>query len=675
MLMGIDGAVRTGQSGRLSRGGSSQLPRHTSSSHLPPRYPGQTRHTRQPEHQGKLVLLFSILIIGSCTVVLQHKLFLPIDSKTSDPQLHRKHLRAENQDLREQFTSHKLSALHSSYSLSAIQNATSKLQAAVKEIKRQQGKQQHIIQIAADNDIQLIEASPLPDPPVTHSPTQTPSPSPLTLDQLDVNNSAGAFHIQNKLDPTEDFSATGLDKKRRLVKEAAVHSWKAYEEHAWGMDELQPITQDGRESLGGIGATIVDSLDTLWLMGLDDEFSRAREWVSTSLKCNSSRRISLFETNIRVVGGLIGAFELTADHMFLDKAVECVNLMLPVFHTSSSGIPNNQVTLKQTGKKTPRLHGSLVSLAEYGSFGVEFYALTQRTGNASYAEAAENIYRWLHERFPGQGLLPTRLNRNRGTFTGMKTYTLGAMADSYYEYLLKMWLLKGQKDEMYRSMWENSMDEMMTKLMNVSVGGLLYVGLIQQNTMFMPRLEHLTCYLPGNLALGVAYGAVNGSKADHYMAVAKNLTYSCWQMYERMPVGLAPEMVWFHPTDDMQAGSNANQLRPEVLESFFYMWRFTGDVVYQQWAWQIFLAFEKFSKVESGYAGLEDVMAVPPVHDNVMQSFWLAETLKYLYLLFSPPDLLPLDKWLLSTEAHPISLQPSLRSSLKPASEHIVPLV
>ncbi len=93
------------------------------------------------------------------------------------------------------------------------------------------------------------------------------------------------------------------------------------------------------------------------------------------------------------------------------------------------------------------------------------------------------------------------------------------------------------QDEMYRSMWENSMDEMMTKLMNVSVGGLLYVGPIQQNTMFMPRLEHLTCYLPGNLALGVAFGAVNGSKADHYMTVAKNLTYSCWQMYERMPVG------------------------------------------------------------------------------------------------------------------------------------------
>lgn len=95
------------------------------------------------------------------------------------------------------------------------------------------------------------------------------------------------------------------------------------------------------------------------------------------------------------------------------------------------------------------------------------------------------------------------------------------------------------QDEMYRAMWENSMDEMMAKLMGVSVSGLLYVGILQSSTipLLQPKLEHLTCFLPGNLALGVAYGAVNGSKAGLYMDVAKNLTYSCWQMYERMPTG------------------------------------------------------------------------------------------------------------------------------------------
>lgn len=64
-------------------------------------------------------------------------------------------------------------------------------------------------------------------------------------------------------------------------------------------------------------------------------------------------------------------------------------------------------------------------------------------------------------------------------------------------------------------------------------------------------------------------------------------------------------MVWFHPTEDMQAGPIGNQLRPEVLESLFYMWRFTGESMYQQWAWRIFQSFEKYSKVEGGYAGLE----------------------------------------------------------------------
>ncbi|KAL3135602.1 hypothetical protein ABBQ38_006083 [Trebouxia sp. C0009 RCD-2024] len=334
------------------------------------------------------------------------------------------------------------------------------------------------------------------------------------------------------------------------------------------------------------------------------------------------------------------------------------------------------VTLRTTEKK-PRTYNSLVSLAEYGSFGVEFLTLSDRTGNATYATSAEAIYRWLNKTFPGQGLMPIRLNRRKGNFAGMKTYTVGANADSYYEYLLKMWLLKQQKDEMYRAMWENSMDEMMAKLMGVSVSGLLYVGILQSSTipLLQPKLEHLTCFLPGNLALGVAYGAVNGSKAGLYMDVAKNLTYSCWQMYERMPTGLAPEMVTFHPEDDMQAGTVGNQLRPEVVESLFYMWRFTGDVRYQQWAWRIFLSFEKYSKVESGYAGLEDMTEVPPGHDNIMQSFWLAETLKYLFLLFSPPDVLPLDEWLFNTEAHPVRLRPPLRALFRPAVQHIVPLV
>ena len=90
---------------------------------------------------------------------------------------------------------------------------------------------------------------------------------------------------------------------------------------------------------------------------------------------------------------------------------------------------------------------------------------------------------------------------------------------------------------MYRVMWVRAMDDTISRLVDHSVGGLTFVGSLQQNDVFMPHLEHLTCFLPGNIALGVAFGAVTGPKADLYMELAQNVTYTCWQMYDRMPSG------------------------------------------------------------------------------------------------------------------------------------------
>ena len=139
-------------------------------------------------------------------------------------------------------------------------------------LKKRQNRDQHIINIVADSNKQLIATSP------TATPISSPVLvlSPPNLNWLDDNtNNAASFETPIKQLPDEDFSANELDKKRRLVIEAAVHSWSGYEEHAWGLDELQPLTQDGKETLGGLGATIVDSLDTLWLMGLKEEFGRS----------------------------------------------------------------------------------------------------------------------------------------------------------------------------------------------------------------------------------------------------------------------------------------------------------------------------------------------------------------------------------------------------------------
>eukprot|EP00884_Botryococcus_braunii_P021697 jgi/Botrbrau1/8210/Bobra.0392s0008.1 len=171
-------------------------------------------------------------------------------------------------------------------------------------------------------------------------------------------------------------------------------------------------------------------------------------------------------------------------------------------------------------------------------------------------------------------------------------------------------------------------------------------------------MDHLACFVPAMLALGAHAGAVQGERYNLYMTLARNLTRTCWEMYNQMPTGLSPEFVEFPEGDGMRAGARAkhNLLRPEALEAMYILWRVTGESRYREWGWQMFSAFLRWCKVEEGFAGLKDVTVVPPQNDDTMQSFWLAETLKYSFLLFGPADVLPLSDWVLNTEAHPLRI-------------------
>lgn len=111
------------------------------------------------------------------------------------------------------------------------------------------------------------------------------------------------------------------NEKQQAVVEMFRHAWKGYTQFAWGQDELLPLTKKGTSSYG-MGMTIIDSLDTMWLMGLTEEFQKARDWIAHSLDIvGSHRTVSLFETTIRVLGGLLAAYHLSQDEIFLQKAV------------------------------------------------------------------------------------------------------------------------------------------------------------------------------------------------------------------------------------------------------------------------------------------------------------------------------------------------------------------
>ncbi|CAD6259696.1 unnamed protein product [Miscanthus lutarioriparius] len=443
------------------------------------------------------------------------------------------------------------------------------------------------------------------------------------------------------------------NERREKVKEAMLHAWNSYVKYAWGMDELQPQSKNGINSFGGLGATLVDSLDTLYIMGLKDEFQKARDWVAESLDFDKDYDASVFETTIRVVGGLLSAYDLSGDKVFLDKAKDITDRLLPAWDTTS-GIPYNRINLAHGRAHNHGWTNGDSILADSGTEQLEFIALSQRTGDPKYQQKAENVITQLQKIYPSDGLLPIYINPHSGT-ASYSTITFGAMGDSFYEYLLKVWV-QGNKTEHvkhYRQMWETSMEGLLSLTKKTTPSNYYYIC-EKNGGSLSDKMDELACFAPGMLALGASgYGP---EKSEQIMNLAKELARTCYNFYQTTPTKLAGENYFFHIGQDMSVGTSWNILRPETVESLMYLWRLTGNKTYQDWGWDIFQAFEKNSRIESGYVGLRDVNTGEK--DNMMQSFFLAETLKYLYLLFSPPSVISFDEWVFNTEAHPLRIVP-----------------
>ncbi|GAB4849953.1 mannosyl-oligosaccharide alpha-1,2-mannosidase [Ancistrocladus abbreviatus] len=469
-------------------------------------------------------------------------------------------------------------------------------------------------------------------------------------------------NIHGAVGGRKDVPDDPIDMERReKVKEAMLHAWTSYEKYAWGQDELQPQSRSGVNSFGGLGATLVDSLDTLYIMGLNEQFQRAREWVANSLDFNKDYDASVFETTIRVVGGLLSAYDLSLDKVFLEKAADIADRLLPAWD-SPSGVPYNIINLAHGRPHNPGWTGGDSILADSGTEQLEFIALSQRTGDPKYQQKVENVITVLNKTFPADGLLPIYINPESGT-TSRAIITFGAMGDSFYEYLLKAWV-QGNKTaavKHYREMWEISIKGLLSLVRRTTPSSYAY--LCEKNGNFLnDKMDELACFVPGMLVLGLSgYGPGDSEKI---LLLAEELAWTCYNFYQSTPTKLAGENYFFHSGQDMSVGTSWNILRPETVESLFYLWRLTGNKTYQEWGWNIFQAFEKNSRVESGYVGLKDVNT--GVKDNMMQSFFLAETLKYLYLLFSPPTVIPLDEWVFNTEAHPLRIVTRHKNSEQP---------
>ncbi|KAK3543414.1 hypothetical protein QTP70_020434 [Hemibagrus guttatus] len=453
-----------------------------------------------------------------------------------------------------------------------------------------------------------------------------------------------------------------VKEKRDKIREDRVypmmkHAWDSYRQYGWGHNELKPIAKKGHSTniFGNsqLGASIVDALDTLYIMGLHDEFKDGQEWIEKSLDFSVNAEVSVFEVNIRFIGGLLAAYYLSGQEVFKVKAVQLAEKLLPAFNTPT-GIPWAMVNLKSgVGRNWGWASAGSSILAEFGTLHMEFVHLTYLTGNPTYYQKVMHIRKLLAKMDRPNGLYPNYLNPRTGRW-GQHHTSVGGLGDSFYEYLLKAWLMSDKTDTEARKTYDDAIEAIERHLIRKSSSGLTFIG-EWKNGHLERKMGHLTCFAGGMFALG-ADGSP-GEKAGHYLQLGAEIAHTCHESYDRTVLKLGPEAFKFDSGLEAVAVRQNEKyyiLRPEVIETYWYMWRFTHDPKYRQWGWEAARAIDKYCRVSGGFSGVKDVYSSNPTYDDVQQSFFLAETLKYLYLLFSSDDLLPLENWVFNTEAHPL---------------------
>ncbi|KAH7153426.1 glycoside hydrolase [Dactylonectria macrodidyma] len=475
-------------------------------------------------------------------------------------------------------------------------------------------------------------------------------------------------------------SAT-TEARRDAVRDEFVRSYRSYRQFAWMKDELLPVAAAGKDTFGGWAATLVDSLDTLWIMGLDAEFHQAAQAVA-ALDWGDVRGIgavNVFETTIRHLGGLLGAFDLSGDPALLRKAVELGDMLYGAFDTPNR-LPGFWLNFADA-EKGRQVAGINDPSAAPGSLCLEFTRLSQLTGDSKFYDAADRVTQFLaraqnHSMLPG--MWPVTLDFEHEQVRD-GSFSLGALADSLYEYLPKMHALLGGLDPTFETMYRTAMDvverNLLFRPMLADQADVLFAGDVhfteQGDAFLVTESQHLSCFAGGMFALGGRLVA-----DTHHVDLGARLTRGCSWAYGAFASGIMPEIFNLIPCptlkpcafDDALWRREGDQrltrgfrhardprylLRPEAIESVFIMYRVTGDPAWQDMAWDMFQAIVRETATGYANAAIEDVTRQGSPKIDSMESFWLSETLKYFYLIFSPPDLISLDEFVLNTEAHP----------------------
>lgn len=414
------------------------------------------------------------------------------------------------------------------------------------------------------------------------------------------------------------------------VREETRHAWRNYWRYARGHDDLKPLSKAARDWYAEpLLMTPVDALDTLLLMGLDKEAAQARELIVTRLSFDRDLDVQNFEITIRLLGGLLSGYQITGDARLLKLAEDLGQRLLPVFE-SPTGLPYTHVNLR-TGKAS----GKVSNPAETGTLLLEFGMLSKLSGKpVFYGKAKRALVETYNRRAKDTGLVGAAIDVETGEWTDADAH-IGGGIDSYYEYLYKCWRLFGDED--CKRMWETSIVAVNRYLADEVRQGELWYGHADMRTgrRTETRYGALDAFMPALLALG---GDVERARR------LQDSGLKMWRLH-----GIEPESLDYA---EMKVLSPGYALRPEIIESAYYLHHYTGDARYRAMGREFFEDFVRYCRTRNGYAALQDVRTKEK--KDSMESFVFAETFKYFYLLFSPKGTLDFDGVTFNTEAHPL---------------------
>jgi mannosidase alpha-like ER degradation enhancer 2 len=423
--------------------------------------------------------------------------------------------------------------------------------------------------------------------------------------------------------PPPDRAALAAEARAQFL-----HAWRGYERYAWGHDELRPLSKTPRDWYGEtLVMTPIDALDALILLGLEEEAKKAHAYVVANASFDRDMSVKTFEITIRLLGGLLASHQLTGDPKLLALADDLGGRLLKAFD-SPTGLPWTYVNLRTGVVREP-----VTNPAEVGTLLLELGTLARLTGKPVYYEKAKNALVAVFERRSKIGLVGAAIDVRTGAWVERESHISGRI-DSYYEYLLKAWKLFGDDD--CRRMWETHR-EAIHRYLAEEVRGELWYGYADMDTgrRTRPWYGALDAFFPAVLVL------------DGDMDRARRLQESGFRMWRLH--GLEPEVLDYH---EMKVRGGEYHLRPEIIESAYYLRRKTGDPRYLEMGRAFLDALVEHCRTEAGFAAIKDVRTMEKM--DAMESFLFAETLKYLYLLFAPDSALDLDAHVLTTEAHPL---------------------